>query len=263
MLFIAPMELFGFFVGGMCFIGVGELLSACETTSPIPKGKGFILLTKVVAFLLSMGFALWRMDLTIFSLSLLLVTGLFILAIIHYEEVNGISYQGLFACFFGGIIFPMFFSTLLVLRQMEYGQVLVLLPMVVTFSSDTGAYFLGVTLGKHRGITKVSPNKSLEGYIGAFLCGTFACYLYAVILEHFFQIPANPMNFAIYGLFGSFMTVLGDLSFSLIKRKTDIKDYGTIIAGHGGILDRFDGMTLSAPTIWLLLQMFQPFSLVL
>lgn len=261
MLFIAPMWMFGIFVGGMCAIGAGELLQACDNLSPIPRKKGYYFSTKSVAFFLSMGFALWQIDLTIISLSLVLVASLFTLAIFHFDESHSISYQSLFVCFFGGIVFPIFFSSLLILRQMDFGKIFVLLPMVITFSADTGAYFVGMTIGKHRGVTKVSPNKSLEGYIGGLVCGTVAAVVYAYVLQYFFVVQTNPLSFAVYGLFGSYMTALGDLSFSFIKRQTGIKDYGTLIAGHGGILDRFDGMTLSAPTIWLLLQLISPLTI--
>lgn len=245
------------FVGGMSAIGTGELLKACH----VPTKKGYYVLSQGAAVCVALGFGLWATDLTLLSVTLLFTTGLFILAISHFQEHESVSYQVLCTCIFGGVIFPMFFSTLVLLRHMELGYCWVLLPLVTSFAADSGAYFTGVTLGKHRGVTQVSPNKSREGYIGGLVWGVFFVALYGYLLQVFLEMPTNLPLFALYGLFGSFMTALGDLSFSLIKRQTGIKDFGTLIAGHGGILDRFDGMCLSAPTLYLLLQIFPPYVL--
>lgn len=257
MLFFAPMALLGTFHGLMCAIGAGELLKACRT----PEKQGYFLITKVSAFCISLGFALTSMDLTLFAVSFFLLVSLFAISIKHYTEEDIKSYQTIFSCFFGGILFPTFYSSLILLRGMDWGQYLVLIPMVTSFGADSGAYFIGVLFGKHRGITKVSPNKSLEGYLGGPVVGSLAVVLYAYLLNYFTGLEVNYLLFAICGFVGSFMTALGDLSYSLIKRQTGIKDYGTLIAGHGGILDRFDGMSFSAPLIWLLLQFIPAFQL--
>lgn len=247
----------GLFIGGMCAIGGGELLKACG----IPQGKGYVIVTKISAVAVGVGFALWETDLTLMSVALLLTISLFLLAILQFQENMSVNYQLLCTCIFGGFIFPVFFSTLILLRRMELGTLWVLLPLVTSFSADSGAYFMGVAFGKHRGVTQVSPNKSREGYIGGLVWGVCFVSLYGYLIESFTQLPTNIPVFALYGLIGAFVTALGDLSFSLIKRQTGIKDFGTLIAGHGGILDRFDGMCLSAPTLYLLFQIFPPYTL--
>lgn len=259
MLFFAPLTVFSLFLGGMCAIGSKEMLKACS----VPEKKGYFLATQGAAVAMAVGMGLWKLDLTVFSVTLSLTAVLFMLAIKQFTvPEQSIPYEKLLVCLFAGIVFPMFFSSLLLLRQLPEGAFMVLLPVVTSFSADSGAYFVGVLLGKHRGVTQVSPNKSLEGYIGGLIFAPLFMAFYGYLLNHNLQLEELTVNitmFAMYGFVGGFMTALGDLTFSLIKRHTGIKDYGTLIAGHGGILDRFDGMCLSAPTIWILLQIFPPF----
>lgn len=122
-------------------------------------------------------------------------------------------------CMFGGIVIPAFLSTLVLLKGMESGRYLVLLPVISAFLTDAGAYFVGVFFGKHKGITRVSPNKSLEGYAGGILFGGLFMLLYGAILHQFGGIEVNFPLMVVYGLVGSAITELGDLSFSLIKRQ--------------------------------------------
>lgn len=253
MLFYAPIGILGGFVGGITVIGATEFLRACD----IPKNKGFWLLIQVCAFLVPVGFTFWTRDLTILTLSLVLIASLFVLTILDYTERGSISMETLMLCFFSGILFPMLFSSLISLRQMEYGQYMILLPIVVAFGTDTGAYFVGMSIGKHRNILKVSPNKSLEGFIGGLLSGVLIMLGYGVLLQQFFPVSLGIMG--LYGCVGAIMTELGDLSFSLVKRQKGLKDYGNLIPGHGGILDRFDSMTFAAPTILTLLQIIPAF----
>ncbi|MDR0905536.1 MAG: phosphatidate cytidylyltransferase [Oscillospiraceae bacterium] len=139
------------------------------------------------------------------------------------------------------------------LREVAFGEYLVLLPFISAFVTDAGAYFVGVTIGKHHIFPKISPKKSLEGFIGGIVIGTAAVVLYWFILSR--VIPAGT-NFELHygtaiicGLCGAVATEAGDLLFSWIKRRLGIKDYGSIIPGHGGMLDRFDSMVLCAPVM--------------
>ena len=105
-------------------------------------------------------------------------------------------------------------------------------------------------------MTKVSPKKSLEGYIGGIAGGCLILMLYAMVLRYFAKLEVNLAIMALYGIVGSAVTELGDLSFSLIKRQEGVKDYGDLLPGHGGMMDRFDSTVFAAPTVmvmvWLL-----------
>ena len=109
-----------------------------------------------------------------------------------------------------------------------------LLPVICAFLTDAGAYFAGVFLGRHRGITKVSPNKSVEGYIGGILAGGLFLLLYGLILIRFAGLAVSLPTLAVYGLVGSAVTELGDLAFSFVKRQYGVKDYGHLLPATGG-----------------------------
>ena len=129
-----------------------------------------------------------------------------------------------------------------------------LFAVLMAFVTDAGAYFVGVFFGKHRGITKVSPNKSLEGYIGGFVFGVLYALAYGGVIQAISHNPVNFLPLVLSGLVGALATELGDLSFSFIKREFGVKDYGHLLPGHGGMLDRFDSMIFCAPVVLFILQ---------
>jgi len=151
-----------------------------------------------------------------------------------------------------GIIIPCMLSTLIGLKIMDYGYLFVLLPIVAAFLTDSGAYFTGVAIGKRKAFPNISPNKTVEGCIGGILTGTAGIMIYGIILANTTPLTIIYQYFIIYGITGAIVTELGDLFFSLIKRKCRVKDYGRIIPGHGGMLDRFDSMIFTAPAMYLL-----------
>lgn len=163
------------------------------------------------------------------------------------------------ACLFGGVVIPLALSALVELRCMGNGKYLVLLAVLLAFVTDAGAYFAGVFLGKHRGITKVSPNKSLEGYIGGFVVGALFAVLYGVAVGSLEQLTPNYLSLALCGLFGALATEVGDLAFSFVKRQYGVKDYGKLLPGHGGMLDRFDSMIFCGPVVLFIIQCLPAF----
>lgn len=176
-------------------------------------------------------------------------------AIRAYDEDGiPIGFSHVMACLFGGVIIPLALSALVELRRMDHGKYLVLLAVLLTFVTDAGAYFSGVLLGKHKGITKVSPNKSVEGYIGGFCSGVVFAVLYGMAASKIAGDGVNLPPLALCGLFGALATEVGDLSFSFIKRQYGVKDYGHLLPGHGGMLDRFDSMMFCGPVVLFIVQ---------
>ena len=157
-------------------------------------------------------------------------------------------------CLFGGTIIPLALSALVELRCMDHGKYLVLIAVLLAFITDAGAYFVGVFLGKHKGITKVSPNKSVEGYIGGFVTGAVFAVLYGLVIGKMAGQSANLLSLGLCGLFGALATEVGDLAFSFIKRQYGVKDYGRLLPGHGGMLDRFDSMIFCGPVVLFIAQ---------
>ena len=125
-----------------------------------------------------------------------------------------------------------------------YSYILPLSLFIFTWINDTGAYCVGVTLGKHRLFERISPKKSWEGSIG----GAIFCIIAAVILAHFFPI-LNSWEWIGFALVVVVFGTWGDLCESLIKRHWSIKDSGKILPGHGGMLDRFDSTLLAVPAV--------------
>ena len=135
------------------------------------------------------------------------------------------------------------------------GEVLVFMPLCIAFGSDTFALFAGMLCGKHKLAPRVSPKKTVEGAVGGLIGGVIGMTLMAVIggmvLGDAFLAPVHVL---VFGIVGSAVSQIGDLSFSVIKREFGVKDYGNLLPGHGGILDRFDSVTFVAPFVWLALQ---------
>jgi phosphatidate cytidylyltransferase len=135
--------------------------------------------------------------------------------------------------------------------RLEAGAWLVLFTLVVTSSVDTGAYFVGKSIGRHKLAPAVSPGKTWEGAVGGFI----AALLVGAALGAWLRLPvAFAMSAA--ALIG-ILSQLGDLSKSAIKREIGIKDFGTLIPGHGGVLDRFDSLIFAAPAVYWLLALWE------
>jgi len=147
------------------------------------------------------------------------------------------------------IAIPFAFSALVDL--VNIGRVYLLLPFVISFSSDTGAYFAGMFLGKHHATGDLSPNKTYEGMIGGIVgtCAVTAIYCVIMLLCGY---SVTWLCIIVYGILGSAVSQFGDLAFSYIKRQYNIKDFGRLLPGHGGVLDRFDSIVFGAPFVLML-----------
>ena len=157
-------------------------------------------------------------------------------------------------CYLAGAIVPFLLSALIRILGMTVGRYVILVPFVVAFMSDGGAYFVGLKFGRHKLAPVVSPNKTIEGALGGVAAAIVGMIIYALVLDLAFpQFQVDYGMAVVYGLGGSILGVFGDLCFSIIKRQTGIKDYGNLIPGHGGVLDRFDSMMMVAPFVEALL----------
>lgn len=138
----------------------------------------------------------------------------------------------------------------LTINGFEKGSVYVWAIFIVAFLTDTFAYFTGYLFGKHKLIPKVSPKKTIEGSIGGIIGSTVGCMIFAYL----FNLDMTAM--IIIGSVGSIIAQFGDLFASSIKRYVGIKDYGKLIPGHGGVLDRFDSVILVAPFVYYAIIIF-------
>lgn len=133
------------------------------------------------------------------------------------------------------------------------------LILAVPWMSDAGAYFAGTFFGKHKLCPNISPKKTVEGFFGGVLFCIITSILVGVIFQNliYTNMKINYISLLIIGILDSIISVIGDLSFSLIKRHCQIKDYGSIFPGHGGMLDRLDSVIFTAPLV-LLVHQFLP-----
>ncbi len=129
------------------------------------------------------------------------------------------------------------------------GLVYVLLPLVIAWMSDTGAYFTGVCFGKHKMAPVISPKKTWEGFFGGWVISIGLTVLYGVICNAVMGSMFNLLLLAVTALVLAPLSVVGDLLASMVKRRTGIKDYGNIMPGHGGVMDRFDSVVFIAPMV--------------
>lgn len=158
--------------------------------------------------------------------------------------------SGFFAFFYA----PVLLSFLYLTRTLENGFYLVWLIFISSWISDTCAYLVGRAIGKHKLAPVLSPKKSIEGSVGGILGSALVGALYGFCLAKagVMDITAQAGIFALIGAAGSVLSQIGDLAASGIKRDHDIKDYGKLIPGHGGIMDRFDSVIATAPVIYFL-----------
>lgn len=151
---------------------------------------------------------------------------------------------------FGLLTLLPFFWSLLVLRSQEYvlhpmlGGWILFFVMLLVWCADSGAYFVGRALGKHKMLPAVSPNKTLEGLLGGLFLATLVA---AVVASQVASTPTERGVIIVCAILAVLASVLGDLAESLFKRQAGIKDSGTLLPGHGGILDRIDSLTAALP----------------
>ena len=181
-----------------------------------------------------------------------LVVVVFLCMVLEYGKKEEMDFTALCAILVAGAAIPLALSCLLRLRLLTYGGGLVLMPLVAAFMSDSAALFTGMACGKHKLAPKASPKKTVEGAVGGLAGGVLGMIVFRIV---FFFVTVEPLPIGwcmVIGLVGAFMGQLGDLSFSIIKRQFGIKDYGRLLPGHGGVLDRFDSVIFAAPVVWMI-----------
>ena len=143
----------------------------------------------------------------------------------------------------------------LYLMQLPGGRVLLLSPLVAAWAADSLALLGGMAFGKHKLCPRVSPNKTVEGFFCGILGGAAGMLIFALILRACGHAVSLPL-FAAVGAVGAFAGALGDLTFSAVKRSVGIKDFGTFMPEHGGVLDRFDSVLFTLPVCVLAFSLF-------
>lgn len=155
--------------------------------------------------------------------------------------------------YFALIYAPVMLSFVLLTRQLDDGIYLVWMIFISSWISDTFAYLAGVMLGRHKLAPVLSPKKSVEGSVGGIVGAALFGALFGAYLDSTLGQEQYVMILAVVGGVGSVISQVGDLAASAIKRNHEIKDYGNLIPGHGGIMDRFDSVIFTAPITYFLI----------
>lgn len=170
----------------------------------------------------------------------------------HANQVIGAAFSFIYC--------PVMLSFMYLIRALDYGVYLVWLVFVCSWFCDIFAYLVGVKIGKHKFVPKLSPKKSTEGAIGGVLGSMLIGGLYAkfIVIPNINSVNTTKiyMIILVISAIGAMISMFGDLAASAIKRNHEIKDYGKLIPGHGGIMDRFDSVIFVAPLVYCLSLIF-------
>lgn len=221
-------------------IGMQELYRVMKVRED--KFEVLEILAYLCAILYYVGTA-WDMEkyaLMLVMLSFIVIMFVYVFAYPKYDA------HQIMAAFFGIVYVAVMISFIYQTRTLPEGHILVWLIFLCSWGCDTCAYCVGVLIGKHKMAPVLSPKKSVEGAVGGVAGAAALGALYAYVMK-------QPIaGYAIICTVGALISMVGDLAASAIKRNQGIKDYGTLIPGHGGILDRFDSVIFTAPVIYFL-----------
>ncbi len=228
-------------LGLVMIIGLREFYQALSKKGFHPvEGVGYV-------FTVFLVFSLYRGE----DWASLGIYGAFLLTtlVLLLQEKRSLQ-DGIFTLY-GILYIPILMSYILRVDLLESPPYVIWVIFIIAFATDTFAYFSGMFLGKHKLCPRVSPKKTIEGSIGGLTGTVIACGVFA-----YFILPEALASFMILGAIGSATAQMGDLSASMVKRWTGIKDFGKIMPGHGGVLDRFDSIIFTAPLVYYYITLF-------
>lgn len=246
---------FGIAVGLIAAIGLYEFYNAVSKVKNINPIKVAGYLSVIPLLILGIQQIGW------FNVDISILTGISAIIIIFlsmaYIVFDHKNYTIIDVCTtaFGVLYVPFLLSFLVLIRNMEYGNYLIWLIFIGAWGTDTMAYTFGRLFGKRKIIPEISPKKTLAGAIG----GIFGCIAlmlaFGLLCNNYFNLEMSYGILIILGLCSGVISQIGDWSASAIKRYVDIKDFGNIMPGHGGVLDRFDSILFVAPVVYYVLQL--------
>ena len=249
--FLAPVWVLGILMGAISAVAAWEFLRCTEKGIVKPR---FTAYAAVAAFCIPFLAVFYNSSRVYELAAFLLLAVMSVELMLSFLKETPMRFETVAAALLAGAVFPVLLSGVIRLATREAeGRVYALLPFVAAFASDSGAYLVGLFLGKHQLTPRLSPHKTLEGRAGGFVLAIALMLVYGLIL----RASGYTVNFAVmgvYGFLGSLAAQLGDLSFSAVKRLYDIKDYGKLLPGHGGALDRFDSMIWVAALLDLIVR---------
>lgn len=184
-----------------------------------------------------------------------------LMALVMLKCHKEVRFEQVLACGAAGGLLPVALSSIILLRYSECGKDLgifmLLYLLFCAWFGDSGAYFAGTFFGKHKLCPNISPKKTYEGLVGGFVTVGIVTTILLVVYNNFI-LGEQQLSYAVLiplSMVASLVGVVGDLSASVIKREYSVKDFGNIMPGHGGVLDRFDSVILVAPFLYVVMSM--------
>lgn len=231
-------------LGAIALIGMYELFRIFGMEKKYTASASYLI---VVLYYLNLQFDVIHDQMLFVMAAMILLMSVYVFTYPQFKT------EQIMAAFFGIFYVAVMLSCIYATRMRPDGQYLVWLIFLCSWGSDTCAYCVGVLFGKHKMSPKLSPKKSIEGAIGGVAGSMILCAVYTAVFQKQMHISGSAIAFyAVIGGVGALISMVGDLAASAIKRNYDIKDYGRLIPGHGGILDRFDSVIFTAPVIYYL-----------
>lgn len=239
-LFLLPQAVVFYVFSALCALACYEFLSSNAKI----KGKYMLLISSIIiAAQVPMGSIPGREK----WLMLLIVVYVLILLILKISKVVQLDTYAFVHALIGTLAVPLLLSSVVkIFMLVPNGKYVVLLPFAIAWATDISAQWGGILLGKHKLAPKISPKKTIEGSVCGLLGGAVGAYIFGISTLGAY-VPV--WGILCLGMLGSVLSQIGDLTMSYFKRKNRIKDFGNILPGHGGFLDRFDSVMLSAPFV--------------
>ena len=192
---------------------------------------------------------------------------MFVIMLFDHEHVK---FEEIALMTFVSFLVPLSLSTMVFMQKnFKFGIYYVVLAFLIPWTSDAGAYFVGSAMGKHKMAPKISPKKSWEGFFGGLVTAVIAVLIVGFgypwvdsMINGVKSFTVNVPMLVILAVIGTVLGVIGDFSASLLKRQCMVKDFGSILPGHGGILDRFDSVLFVAPFLYFVFNLIEPVQMI-
>ncbi len=241
-------------------IALVSVLAVYEIVLALGISKKYMLVIPSLVFSAVLFFLPGGMDGIWCKIAYYLYTVVLFAAVVGYHRT--VSFRKVAVVYSMSLMIPSMLGTLISLREFDsyHGMFYTIVAIFSAWISDMGAFFAGSLWGTHKLCPQISPKKTVEGAVGGIVLDVVAMLLFGYVFHVIFyayQVDISYLSLLLIGAGGSVMSILGDLSFSLIKRSCHIKDFGNLIPGHGGILDRFDSVIFVSPFVYFLVQ-FMP-----
>ena len=242
--FFTPDWAFSLVICALTFLIMSELTKVLRLET-----KPCIVITNYIfaaAFMVLSFINLEMANALIFMITVLFIMALMIIAILNHEKVK---FSDVCASIFLVFYSVVFLMHLTFIRKLDSGIALLFMPIIGAYITDTGAYFTGMLMGKHKLIPVISPNKTVEGAVGGIVWTVVAFVIYGIVMTSM-DFTVNYLLLIVLAIICGVIAQFGDLTASLIKRNFSVKDFGNVIPGHGGFVDRVDSLMFVAPVVY-------------